>query len=57
MGKAVSQQDVLIQGKRITKMGNLSGQPADVILDAQGLLVLPGAIDTHVHFNDEMEER
>lgn len=52
LGQTVSQQDVLIQGERIAAVGNLSDYKADVTLDAGGLLVLPGAVDTHVHFND-----
>lgn len=52
LGQTVSQQDVLIQGERIAAVGDLSDYKADVTLDAGGLLVLPGAVDTHVHFND-----
>lgn len=50
--QTVSQQDVLIQGEQITAMGDLSNMEADTAIDAEGLLVLPGAVDTHVHFND-----
>jgi len=52
LGQAVSQQDVLIQGERISAVGNLSDCKVDVTVDAGGLLVLPGAVDPHVHFND-----
>jgi dihydropyrimidinase len=48
----VSQQDVLIQGEKIAAKGDLSEIKADTVIDAEGLLVLPGAVDTHVHFND-----
>ena len=48
----VFQQDVLIQGEKISGIGNFSGAEADQIIDATGRLVLPGAVDTHVHFND-----
>jgi len=51
-GQAVCQQDVLVRGERIAALGDLSGYQADASLDAGGLLVLPGAVDTHVHFND-----
>ena len=47
-----SQQDVLIQGEQIASVGDLSGIQADTVVDAKGRLVLPGAVDTHVHFND-----
>ena len=50
--KIVSQQDVLIQGEQIAAMGDLSNIEADTVIDAEGLLILPGAVDTHVHFND-----
>ena len=33
-------------------MGELGDYPADTIIEAGGLLVLPGGVDTHVHFND-----
>jgi dihydropyrimidinase len=52
LGQTVSQQDVLIKGERISAVGDLSDYEADVTVDAGGLLVLPGAVDTHVHFND-----
>ncbi len=52
LGQTVSRQDLLIQGERIAALGDLSGCKADVKVDAEGLLVLPGAIDPHVHFND-----
>lgn len=52
LGPTVSQQDVLVRGERIAALGDLSGCRADARVDAAGLLVLPGAVDTHVHFND-----
>lgn len=52
VGKTVSQQDVLIQGEEIAAIGDLGPVQADQVLDAEGLLVLPGGVDTHVHFND-----
>jgi dihydropyrimidinase len=53
LGQTVSQQDLLIRGEQIAAIGDLSEQKADIEIDATGLLVLPGAVDTHVHFNDE----
>lgn len=52
VGQSVSQQDVLVRGERIAALGDLSGVRADEQVDAGGLLVLPGAVDTHVHYND-----
>ncbi len=53
IGQLVSKQDVLIHGEMIAEIGDFSGASADTIVDADGLLVLPGGVDTHVHFNDE----
>jgi len=52
-GETVSRKDILIQDEKIEKLGDLSDKMADIDIDAEGLLVLPGAVDTHVHFNDE----
>lgn len=41
--------DVRITGERIEAVGSLSGEP-DV--DATGKLLMPGAIDAHVHFRE-----
>ncbi|MBR2959285.1 MAG: dihydroorotase [Bacteroidales bacterium] len=52
---------VLIDGDRIAEVFETSdprlrpvaeGLPSAAIADAQGLLLLPGVIDTHVHFRD-----
>jgi dihydropyrimidinase len=48
----ISVQDILIQGEYIFEIGNLTEFKADKEFDAQRLLVFPGAVDTHVHFND-----
>ncbi len=53
LGQNVFQQDILIQGESISELGDLSGRKTDAEIDASGLLVLPGAVDSHVHFNDE----
>lgn len=44
--------DVLVEGKKIVKIGqNL--EAADVqVLDASGLVVAPGLVDIHVHFRE-----
>ncbi|MBN1837686.1 MAG: dihydropyrimidinase [Spirochaetales bacterium] len=45
------QADVLVDGERISAIGkNLDGR-ADEVVDATGLLVLPGGVDQHTHFN------
>lgn len=50
--QSVSRQDILIEGECIEAMGDLANQRAETLLDAEGLLVLPGGVDTHVHLND-----
>src|SRR5690606_28816921 len=48
-GQPIHAADVLIEGDRITAIGEgLAADGADVI-DAQGCIVMPGLIDTHMH--------
>jgi dihydropyrimidinase len=49
----LARRDLLIQGETIVAAGDLSGVRADRVVDADGLWLLPGGVDTHVHFNDE----
>lgn len=45
--------DLLIENERIAKIGqNLSGEGCSEVIDCRELLVLPGLIDTHVHFRE-----
>jgi dihydroorotase len=45
--------DVLVRGQYIENIGkNLSGLPADRIIDAKGKYLLPGIIDDQVHFRE-----
>jgi dihydropyrimidinase len=50
--QSVSLMDVLIEGEQVTGLGDFSGLKVGDEIDARGLLVLPGAVDSHVHFND-----
>ena len=52
LAQSAAQRDLLIDGERIAAVGDLTGVTADQTIDAGGLLVLPGGVDTHVHFND-----
>jgi len=52
IGQTVAQRDVLIQGQTVKMVGKLDYLHADTVVDAEGLLVLPGGVDTHVHLND-----
>jgi dihydroorotase (multifunctional complex type) len=44
--------DIWISGGRIAALGDLPGVRADDVIDAEGLVVLPGIIDTHTHTRD-----
>lgn len=44
--------DVLIADGRIAKVAPKIDEPADQVIDAQGLTLLPGVIDDQVHFRD-----
>jgi len=52
LGQSVAQRDLLIKGETIAAVGDLADTKADEVIDAGDLLVLPGGVDTHVHFND-----
>ncbi len=43
-------QDLLIEGEEVVAVGDL--EPVGDVIDATGLLVLPGMVDTHVHLMD-----
>jgi len=43
--------DVLVDGERIARVGKIRPSAADEVVEARGLLVLPGFIDAHVHFS------
>ena len=48
----VLQADVLVKGQFIEAIGDLSSRKADVVIDAKGKYLLPGAIDDQVHFRE-----
>ena len=48
-GKPGYMADLLIENDRIAKIGNLADITADEVIDASGLVVAPGFIDTHSH--------
>ena len=41
--------DVAIEGERIAAIGDLAADTAEVEIDARGLVLAPGFIDTHTH--------
>ncbi|MCR4428543.1 MAG: allantoinase AllB [Caldiserica bacterium] len=48
----LSPGNILIREGKIAALGDLKGVPVDQELDLEGLVVLPGAVDPHVHFDD-----
>lgn len=50
---AVTEQDLLIKGQHIHKIGSdLQAEPANEVIDASGKHLFPGAIDDQVHFRE-----
>jgi dihydropyrimidinase len=45
------QGDIFIEGETISAIGQHLSMPADTILDATGLVVMPGGVDPHVHLD------
>lgn len=51
--KQIRQGDILINGERIEHIGSAIAAKSNYeILDASGLYLIPGIIDTHVHFRE-----
>jgi dihydropyrimidinase len=51
----VRRADVLVDGERVAAVGErLDPAGADAMVDASGLLVLPGAVDAHTHLDMEV---
>jgi dihydroorotase len=50
---AIQPAEIAIDNGKITKIGKIIGvEEVNQVIDARGSLVLPGAIDVHVHFRD-----
>lgn len=45
-------RDVGVRGGRIAALGNIDAGQAGTVIDAKGLHILPGVIDTQVHFRE-----
>ena len=50
--QSVTPKDVLIEDEQIAALEETIDGTADIEINAHGLLVIPGAVDSHVHFND-----
>lgn len=51
-GGALERVNIAARDGRVVALGDLSGWSAEVTLDASGLHVLPGVIDSQVHFRE-----
>ncbi len=51
-GNKTLTRDILVVGEKIVGISKGVELEAGKVVDAEGLLLLPGAIDPHVHFND-----
>ena len=48
----LKKQDIGIKNNKITKTGTLDSENSKEVFDAKNLTVLPGCIDTQVHFRE-----
>ena len=46
--------DLAIKDGKVAKIGGLRGSGADKVLDASGLIVAPGFVDTHTHYDAQI---
>jgi N-acyl-D-aspartate/D-glutamate deacylase len=46
--------DVAVQDGRITKVGRLKGATADKVIDGDGLVLTPGFVDVHTHYDAQL---
>lgn len=53
-GKSSEKKDILIEGEKIVKIGNLSEETDAYVMDMEGKLLFPGFIDGHTHFDLEV---
>lgn len=47
--KVIDRGTILVKGRRIVGVGNVSAEGADRVIDLSGKTVIPGLIDVHVH--------
>lgn len=47
--REVLKTNIMIEGDRLTALGDLSGIQADETINAEGMLVIPGLIQSHIH--------
>jgi len=47
--REIVSEDILIEGDKISQMGNINADRALQVINARGMLVIPGLIQSHVH--------
>ena len=55
-GSPARRASVRVEGDRITAAGELTARGGETIIDARGLTLAPGFIDTHSHADDDLFE-
>jgi len=53
-GTEVVRADVAVDAGRITRVGDLTGEEAAVMIDASGKIVTPGFVDLHTHLDAQI---
>jgi len=48
-GRTILNADIRIKDDRIAQFGKINSEQGDQVIDAEGMLVIPGLIQTHVH--------
>lgn len=56
-GAAPRHADVRVTGDRIAAIGELKAAPNEAVIDAHGLALAPGFIDTHSHHDRKLEKK
>ncbi|MGH7483331.1 MAG: serine hydrolase, partial [Longimicrobiales bacterium] len=56
-GAPARRADVRVRGERIAQVGELTPEPGESVLDARGLALAPGFIDTHSHHDRGLLEQ
>ena len=50
-GRGTRRADILVEGEKIVEVGRSITRKADQIIDVTGMLLMPGFIDAHTHFD------